>query len=114
VRTGKQFPLNCSTRSYVIAQLLFHKMWTTELSRTISCESGIAKFLAKPWGVVATDITNGRMRGLFAHNIPSLFSFLKTKANSPTLRLPGIGRGVKPGRPGAGRNVEWTRRIPIA
>jgi hypothetical protein len=77
-QTGKRY--NCSPRSYPSARSwLFHNNGDGTF-RDVSRESGIAQFLGKAWGVVATDINNDGWMDLFvANDTVQNFLFLNKK-----------------------------------
>jgi enediyne biosynthesis protein E4 len=65
-QTRKRY--NCSPRSYPSSRSwLFHNNGDGTF-KDVSMESGIAKFLGKAWGVVATDINNDGWMDLFVAN----------------------------------------------
>jgi len=65
-KTGERF--YCIPRAYSpAASWLFHNNGNGTFT-DVSKESGIAKFLGKAWGVVATDVNNDRWMDLFVAN----------------------------------------------
>jgi hypothetical protein len=77
-RTGRRY--NCSPRTYPSARSwLFHNNGDGTF-KDVSLESGIAKFMGKAWGVVATDINNDGWMDLFvANDTVQNFLFLNKK-----------------------------------
>jgi hypothetical protein len=65
-RTGKRY--NCSPRSYPSARSWLFRNNGDGTFRDVSAESGVARFLGKAWGAVATDINNDGWMDLFVAN----------------------------------------------
>ena len=105
-QTGKRF--NCSPRSYPSAHSwLFHNNGDGTF-RDVSKESGIAQFLGKAWGVVATDINNDGWMDLFVAN-DTVQNYLYVNNQNGTFSEIGLEAGVafsQDGRERGGMGVD--------